>query len=56
MKYQIYLKKDVSETINRIAERENKKSSTLIKQLIESMFNISAQIEKEFLKNGKATK
>lgn len=38
MKYQIYLNKDVSNIINKIAEFEGKKPSTLIKQLLEENF------------------
>ena len=41
MKYQIYLNKESSDYINAIAEHENKKPNTLIKELLESMLRIA---------------
>lgn len=38
MKYQIYLAKDVSHIINKVAEYEKKKPCTLIKELLEDNF------------------
>lgn len=39
MKYQIYLKKDVSELINAVAKATGKKPTTFIKDFLESCFN-----------------
>lgn len=38
MKYQIYLQKDVSDIINKVAKYEGKKPNTLIKELLELNF------------------
>lgn len=38
MKYQIYLAKDVSDIVNKVANFENKKPSTLLKELLEDNF------------------
>lgn len=38
MKYQIYLQKDVSEIINKIAQALNQAPSTLIKNYLETNF------------------
>ena len=41
MKYQIYLNKEASETINAMAQYDNKKPATLIKELMESMLRVA---------------
>jgi hypothetical protein len=54
MKYQIYLNKETSELINKIAEREGLKPSTTIKRLLESVYNAakvaSFELEKKIKK------
>lgn len=54
MKYQIYLNQKTTDYVNKIAEHENKKPATAIKQILESMFNIAEatanQLEKELKK------
>lgn len=56
MKYQIYLNKDTSEIINKMAQKDNKKPATFIKQMLESLMNIAKQTafatEKELSKYG----
>ena len=56
MKYQIYLNKDTSEIINKMADKDNLKPATFIKQMIESLMNIAKQsafaAEKELEKYG----
>lgn len=58
MKYQIYLAKDVSDLVNKVAKYEGKKPNTLIKELLESNFRTAYQqaTELETSKNGKTTK
>lgn len=58
MKYQIYLAKDVSDLVNKVAKYEGKKPNTLIKELLESNFRTAYQqaTELETNKNGKTTK
>lgn len=41
MKYQIYLNKETSEIINKCAQKDGKKPSTFIKQMLESLFRIA---------------
>lgn len=41
MKYQIYLNKETTEIVERIAKASNKKSATIIKEMFESMLRIS---------------
>lgn len=43
MKYQIYLKKDVSEVINTISKVSNQKPATFIKEFIERCFDFTAE-------------
>lgn len=43
MKYQIYLQKDVSEIINKVAKTLGKKPSTMIKEMLESNFRTAYQ-------------
>ncbi len=43
MKYQIYLKKDVSDIINHVAKSLNKKPSTMIKEMLEDNFRTAYQ-------------
>lgn len=43
MKYQIYLKKSTSETINGLAKAQGKKPSTFIKEFIEQCFDFTEQ-------------
>lgn len=50
MKYQIYLQKDVSDIINQIAKFENKKPSTLIKELLELNFRTAYNQATEVMK------
>jgi len=58
MRYQIYLAKDVSDLVNKVAKYEGKKPNTLIKELLESNFRTAYQQanEMETNKNGKTTK
>lgn len=41
MRYQIYLNKETTEIIEKVALEEGKKPSTIIKQLLESMLRIA---------------
>lgn len=54
MKYQIYLNKETSELINKLAEKENMKPATAIKTILESVYKAaktaSVEIEKSFKK------
>lgn len=43
MKYQIYLNQETSEIINKMAEKDEKKPSTFIKQMLESIMRIAKQ-------------
>jgi len=60
MKYQIYLNKETTEFINKLAEKKSKPASTLIKALIEDFVKLSKPLEKDILKemdnNGKEGK
>lgn len=42
MKYQIYLNKDTSTLINDLAQKNNQKPATLIKQLVEGCMRIAS--------------
>lgn len=60
MKYQIYLNKETSISINQLAEKNSTKPNTFIKKFLESfmrIYNSSAptveeSLKKEILKNG----
>lgn len=56
MKYQIYLNKETSTIIEKVAQTDNKKPNTLIKELLEGMFRIAQataiQTEKEIKNYG----
>lgn len=41
MKYQIYLNKETSDIVERIAKASNKKGASVIKEMFESMLRIS---------------
>lgn len=43
MKYQIYLNAETSEIINKMADKDNKKPNTFIKQMLESIMKIAKQ-------------
>ena len=43
MKYQIYLNAETSEIINKMAEKDQKKPATFIKQMIESIMRVAKQ-------------
>ena len=55
MKYQIYIKKEVSDIINKVAQFEGKKPNTLIKELLEQNFTLAYNQAQEVLdsKRGK---
>jgi predicted DNA-binding protein len=57
MKYQIYLDKETSEAINLMAEHDNKRPNTFIKELVEAMVRIAKataeQTTKEVNHDGK---
>ena len=53
MKYQIYLQKDVSDIINKVAQFEGKKPSTLIKELLEDNFRTAYNQATEVYEKGK---
>lgn len=57
MKYQIYLNKEASQFINKLADKEGKPSATIIKGLVEAFVALSKPVENEILKeignNGK---
>lgn len=65
MKYQIYLNKETSDIVERIARASNKKSARVIKEMFESMLRISKntaeQLDRELKllkesQNGTSTK
>lgn len=45
MKYQIYLNKETTTFINKLAETSGKKAPTLIKELVESFVKLSKPLE-----------
>ena len=53
MKYQIYLQKDVSDIINKVAQFEGKKPTTLIKELLEDNFRTAYNQATEVYEKGK---
>lgn len=50
MKYQIYLNKPTSQFINKLAEKEGKPASTIIKSLVEAFVALSKPAEDKILK------
>lgn len=50
MKYQVYLNKETSSFINKLAEKSNKKPNTCIKELIEQFVSLSKPLESQILK------
>ena len=60
MKYQIYLNKETSISINRLAEKNGTKPNTFIKKFLESFMRIynaseptvEESLKKEILRNG----
>lgn len=55
MKYQIYLQKDVSDIINKVAQFEGKKPNTFIKDILEQNFRLAYTQATEVIK-GKENK
>lgn len=59
MKYQIYLNKEASDTINGMAQEQETKPNTLIKEMMESILAVfkatQEATEKEIKKHEKAT-
>lgn len=53
MKYQIYLQKDVSDIINKVAKFEGKKPNTLIKELLEQNFRTAQEQANKVLEEKK---
>lgn len=54
MKYQIYIKKEVSDIINKVAQFEGKKPNTLIKELLEQNFTLAYNQAQEVLDYNKS--
>lgn len=53
MKYQIYLNKEASQFIEKMAIESNKKQATVIKTLVESFVKLSKPLEDTILKEVK---
>lgn len=59
MKYQIYLNKDTTAFIEKIAERTGRKPASVIKELIESFYILGKPVEEKIageLNNAKPRK
>ena len=50
MKYQVYLNKETSAFINKLAETKGKKPNTCIKELMEAFALMSKPLESQILK------
>ena len=50
MKYQIYLKKDTSNLVNQLAEKNGEKPATFIKKFLESFMRIYSATEDQLKK------
>lgn len=50
MKYQIYLNKETSDFISKLAEKEGKPSATIIKTFVEAFVKLSKPVEADILK------